>query len=86
MTQSYATRNAIEILRKQRGARIAKNGGSGHAEPRRCCQQGRRKAVSVVFGGGVMRVQRGHWLDYDPVALAVLVIGIGIVMLVALSI
>jgi hypothetical protein len=33
-----------------------------------------------------MRAQGGHWLDYDPVALAVLVIGIGIVTLVALSI
>ena len=43
-------------------------------------------AASVVFGCGVMRVQRGHWLDYDPVALAALVIGIGIVMLIALNI
>jgi hypothetical protein len=33
-----------------------------------------------------MRVQGRHWLDYDPVALAVLVIGIGIVALLALSI
>jgi hypothetical protein len=33
-----------------------------------------------------MRVQGGHWLDYDSVTVAVLVIGIGIVMLVALSI
>jgi hypothetical protein len=33
-----------------------------------------------------MRVQGGHWLDYDPIALAALVVGIGIVMLVALSI
>ncbi len=32
-----------------------------------------------------MRVQGGHWLDYDPVALAVLVIGIGIVALLAFS-
>ena len=32
-----------------------------------------------------LRGQGGHWLDY-PIALAVLVIGIGIVMLVALSI
>jgi hypothetical protein len=28
--------------------------------------------------------QRLHWLDYDPVALAVLVIGIGMVELLAL--
>jgi hypothetical protein len=34
---------------------------------------------------GVMRIQDGHWLDHDFIALAVLVIGIGIVMLVALS-
>jgi hypothetical protein len=33
-----------------------------------------------------MRVQGRHWLDYDPVAIAALIIGIGIVMLVALSI
>jgi hypothetical protein len=33
-----------------------------------------------------MRVQGGHWLEHDSIALAVLVIGIGIVMLVALSI
>jgi hypothetical protein len=33
-----------------------------------------------------MRVQSRHWLDYDPVALAVLVIAISIVELLALSI
>ena len=33
-----------------------------------------------------MRVLGGHWLEYDPIALAALVIGIGIVMLVALNI
>ena len=33
-----------------------------------------------------MRVQNGHWLDYDPIALVVLVIGIGAVALLALSI
>jgi hypothetical protein len=33
-----------------------------------------------------MRVQSRHWLDYDPVALAVLIIGIGIVALLAFSI
>jgi hypothetical protein len=33
-----------------------------------------------------MGVQGRHWLDYDYVAIAVLVIGIGIVMLAALSI
>jgi hypothetical protein len=33
-----------------------------------------------------MRVLGGHWLDYDPIALVVLVVGIGIVTLLALSI
>jgi hypothetical protein len=33
-----------------------------------------------------MRIQGGHWLDHDLIALAVLVIGIGVVMLLALSI
>jgi hypothetical protein len=33
-----------------------------------------------------MHVQRRHWLDYDPVAFAVLVIGIGLIELLALSI
>ena len=33
----------------------------------------------------VMRVLGEHWLDHDPIALAVLVVGIGIVMLVVLS-
>jgi hypothetical protein len=33
-----------------------------------------------------MYVQKPHWLDYDPLALAVLVIGIGIVELLALLI
>ena len=31
-------------------------------------------------------VQSRHWLDYDPVALLVLIVGIGAVALVALSI
>jgi hypothetical protein len=30
--------------------------------------------------------QRLHWLDYDPVALAVLVFGMGMIALLALSI
>ena len=33
-----------------------------------------------------MYIQRRHWLEYDPVALAVLVIGIGIIELLALII
>ena len=35
---------------------------------------------------GVMRVLGGHWLDYDSMALAALVIGIGTVILLALTI
>jgi hypothetical protein len=31
-------------------------------------------------------IQRRHWLDYDPVAFAVLLLGIGIVELLALII
>jgi hypothetical protein len=34
----------------------------------------------------VMNVQSRHWLDYDPVALVILVVGIGAVALLALSI
>ena len=30
-----------------------------------------------------MHILRRHWLDYDPVALAVLVIGIGMIELFA---
>jgi hypothetical protein len=33
-----------------------------------------------------MRAQGGHWLDYDPIALVVLVLGIVIVTLFALII
>jgi len=36
-------------------------------------------------GRRVMQTKR-YWLDYDPVALAVLVIGIGAIELLALSI
>ena len=30
-------------------------------------------------------MHRRHWLDYDPVALVVLVIGVGMIELLALS-
>jgi hypothetical protein len=33
-----------------------------------------------------MRAERRYWLDYDPIALAVLVVGIGLIELLALSI
>jgi len=36
-------------------------------------------------GRRIMQTKR-YWLDYDPVALAVLVIGIGAIELLALSI
>ncbi len=32
-----------------------------------------------------MHAQRRHWLDYDPVALAVLLIGIALVEVLALG-
>jgi hypothetical protein len=38
------------------------------------------------MGIGVMRAQTVHWLDYDSIALAVWIIGIGAVSLLALSI
>jgi hypothetical protein len=33
-----------------------------------------------------MYVQKRHWLDYDPVAVAVLVIGIAVIELLAMII
>jgi len=42
--------------------------------------------VELEEQGGVMYIERRHWLDYDPVALAVLVIGIGLIELLALII
>ena len=33
-----------------------------------------------------MRAQSRHWLDYDPVAVVVLIVGIGVVALLVLSI
>ena len=49
---------------------------------------GRRKGRPLLFraSGGVMRVLGRHWLEYDFVTVAVLVIGTVIVLLVALSI
>ena len=37
-------------------------------------------------GPSTGEVRERHWLDYDPVALAVLVIGVGIIELLALII
>jgi hypothetical protein len=39
----------------------------------------------VLSGVSFMRVQANHWLDYDAVALAVLVFGISAVMFLALN-
>ena len=41
---------------------------------------------AIKFNSARMYLQRRHWLDYDPIALAVLVIGIGIIELFALII
>jgi hypothetical protein len=46
---------------------------------------GTKKKLGRLNMGG-MDIMRRHWLDYDPVALAVLVIGLGIIELLALSI
>ena len=47
--------------------------------------------VALVAGffsgrGALMSVQSRHWLDYDPVAMVVLVVGMSAVALLALSI
>jgi hypothetical protein len=47
---------------------------------------GESRALEGLVGIGVMHLQAYHWLDYDAVALAVLVIGISAVTLLALSI
>src|SRR5438477_4317801 len=39
-----------------------------------------------TLNGASVYVQKPHWLDYDPLALAVLVIGIGIIELLVLII
>ena len=47
---------------------------------------GESRALEGLVGIGVMHLQAYHWLDYDAVALAVLVFGISAVTLLALSI
>ena len=47
---------------------------------------GESRALEGLVGIGVIHLQAYHWLDYDAVALAVLVIGISAVTLLALSI
>jgi hypothetical protein len=54
--------------------------------------EGRTPSRVASVGGGshrsgcVVSVQSRHWLDYDPVALVVLVVGMSAVALLALSI
>ena len=45
-----------------------------------------RTDVNRITGWRIMYIQRRHWLDYDPVALVALVIGIGMIELLALII
>jgi hypothetical protein len=50
---------------------------------------GPKEVSGVLFEeqeGAPLYLPRRHWLDYDPVALAVLVIGIAIIELLALII
>jgi hypothetical protein len=80
-------RNLIEILRKQSAASGTVTAAPvtlNHGMPPR----GPPQWWPLLFreSGGEMRVQGGRWLDHDSIALAVLVIGIGVVMLFALSI
>jgi hypothetical protein len=59
------------------------------APPTRCCPGLRgfteNRWTWVTLRWGPMQQQR-HWLDHDPVALAVLVVGIGMIELLALLI
>jgi hypothetical protein len=75
-------RNLIEILRKQR-LPAYDYGGSGHAEPRNAAHGAVSMAASAISG---LMWRHACTIDHDPIALAVLVIGIGIVVLFALSI
>jgi hypothetical protein len=47
-----------------------------------------RHALHQFFSrrGALMSIQSRHWLDYDPVALVVLLVGMSAVALLALSI
>jgi hypothetical protein len=47
-------------------------------------QRNRNACSPLPSESRVMSIQRRHWLDYDPVALAVLAIGMGIIELLAL--
>jgi hypothetical protein len=44
------------------------------------------ESIDVRIGMDVMLSDYRHWLEYDPVALAVLLVGVGFVELIVLSI
>jgi hypothetical protein len=60
--------------------------GSDHAEPRNAADGAAAMAASAISGLVSNARTRWHWLRYDSVALAVLAIGLGIVILFALTI
>jgi DNA-binding IclR family transcriptional regulator len=45
-----------------------------------------RSRLARILEQGHAMQQRLHWLDYDPVAFAVLAVGMGMIALLALSI
>ena len=60
-----------------------------YAPASRCTRRAARNAEIGNNGRTwwrIMYIQRRHWLDYDPVAFTVLVLGIGMVELLALII
>jgi hypothetical protein len=46
----------------------------------------RSRLARIIWNRGHTMQQRLHWLDYDPVAFAVLAVGMGMIALLALSI
>jgi hypothetical protein len=86
-------------MRKLQGHFQIADSGSEEGFPRQGCRRkiyeqtsgtkrplGESRALEGLVGIGVMHLQAYHWLDYDAVALAVLVFGISAVTLLALSI
>jgi hypothetical protein len=59
---------------------------SGTQGGRRSCLGGLLAYQDDAEQGRRTMQQRLHWLDYDPVAFAVLAIGMGMIALLALSI
>jgi hypothetical protein len=58
-------------------------GGQGNARRPEAWSSGSSRLAELGTGRRTMQ-QRLYWLDYDPVALAVLVIGMGLIGLLAL--